>query len=74
MLQALAPVAVNGCLLSGERGKALKILFGRHYPWRRELVKGTVQLGLVFAPKTASMTVIERNAQRRRAAPERLAS
>ncbi len=63
VLKHLAPVAVNGCLLSGERVKALRILLGGNYPWKRELFKGTVQLGLAFAPRTATRMVIERNAQ-----------
>ncbi len=59
-LRGLAPAAVNGCLLSGERGRALRILLGRNYPWRRELLKGTVQFGLVFAPRSATSLVIHR--------------
>ena len=57
-LRGLAPAAVNGCLLSGERGRALRILLGRNYPWRREPLKGTVQFGLVFAPRSAANLVI----------------
>jgi hypothetical protein len=64
-LRRLAPVAVNGCLLTAERGRALKILMGPNYPWKKELVKGAIQLGLVLAPRVATDMVINRNAQRR---------
>lgn len=64
-LARLAPVAVNGCLLSGERGNALRILLGRNYPWRREFAKGMVQLALTFAPRAATEMVIKRNSQRK---------
>jgi glycosyltransferase involved in cell wall biosynthesis len=67
-LEELAPVAVNGCLLTSARSKALGILLGKNYPWKKQFVKGAVQLGLVFAPRTASRMIIERKAPRRRAA------
>jgi hypothetical protein len=70
-LQELAPVAVNGCLLMSARRKALGILLGKDYPWKQQFVKGAVQLGLAFAPRTASRMVIERNTARRRAARAR---
>ncbi len=53
-LEELAPPAVNGCLLSAARSKALSILFGPHYPWGRKPVKGSIQLGLVFLPRVVS--------------------
>jgi glycosyltransferase involved in cell wall biosynthesis len=70
-LQQLAPVAVNGCLLTSARAKALGILFGKNYPWKQQFVKGVVQLGLAFAPRSATRMVIERNTPRRRAAQAR---
>jgi hypothetical protein len=59
-LEELAPVAVTGCLLISARAKALKILFGQHYPWRRQFVKGSIQLCLVFAPRTVSSALVGR--------------
>jgi glycosyltransferase involved in cell wall biosynthesis len=59
-LKKLAPVAVTGCLLVSARGKALKILLSQHYPWRREFVKGSVQLCLVFAPRSLSKALARR--------------
>ena len=53
-LKRLAPVAVTGCLLTPSRGKALKILLSRHYPWRQEFFKGAIQFCLVFAPRRLS--------------------
>jgi len=53
-LEELAPPAVNGCLLDAARKKALNILFGPHYPWSRQPLKGTMQLGLVFLPRAVS--------------------
>jgi glycosyltransferase involved in cell wall biosynthesis len=70
-LRALAPVAVDGCLLGSERGKALGILFGENYPWRQKFIKGAVQIGLTMAPRRASRMVIERDTPRRRAARAR---
>jgi GT2 family glycosyltransferase len=64
-LRQLAPVAVNGCLLTAARGDALKILIGPNYPWKQQFVKGVVQLGLAFAPRALTEMVINRNAQRR---------
>jgi glycosyltransferase involved in cell wall biosynthesis len=64
-LQQLAPVAVNGCLLTAERMSALKILLGPNYPWKEQFVKGVVQLGLAFAPRATTEVVIQRNSQRR---------
>jgi GT2 family glycosyltransferase len=64
-LQQLAPVAVNGCLLTAERGNALKILLGPNYPWRQEFVKGAIQFGLAFAPRVMTEMVIEQNSRRR---------
>jgi glycosyltransferase involved in cell wall biosynthesis len=57
-LKELAPVAVSGCLLVSARAKALKILFGADYPWRREFVRGSVQFFLVFAPRFVSRAFI----------------
>lgn len=72
-LRQLAPVAVNGCLLASARGAALKILLGTNYPWRKQFVKGVIQLGLVFAPLAVTGMVIKLNSQRRGlAAGERL--
>jgi glycosyltransferase involved in cell wall biosynthesis len=65
MLRQLAPVAVNGCLLTAARGRALKILLGPYFPWKKEVLKGIVQLGLAFAPPRATELVIERNSRRR---------
>jgi glycosyltransferase involved in cell wall biosynthesis len=59
-LKGLAPVAVTGCLLMAARGKALKILLSQHYPWRQEFVKGSIQLCLVLAPRTASGALVRR--------------
>jgi len=59
-LQTLAPVAVTGCLLASAKGKALKVLFSGHYPWKREFVKGSVQLCLVFAPQLVSKALVRR--------------
>lgn len=63
-LQEVAPVAVNGCLLTSARAKALRILFGRHYPWRQQFAKGIIQLGLIFVPRIVSGIVIEGKLQR----------
>jgi glycosyltransferase involved in cell wall biosynthesis len=70
-LRQLAPVAVNGCLLSAARGRAIKILLGRDYPWRSQFAKGAIQLGLALAPRKASAMIIERDSPRRRAAQAR---
>jgi glycosyltransferase involved in cell wall biosynthesis len=59
-LERLAPIAVTGCLLKSARGKALKVLLSQHYPWRREFVKGSIQLCLVFAPRTISSALVRR--------------
>jgi GT2 family glycosyltransferase len=63
-LHEVAPVAVNGCLLTSARSKALRILFGRYYPWKQQFIKGIVQLGLVLAPRFVSGMVIEGRPQR----------
>jgi glycosyltransferase involved in cell wall biosynthesis len=62
-LRDLAPVAVNGCLLMSDRNSALKILIGPNYPWKREFIKGAIQLALAFAPKAATEMIINRNSQ-----------
>ena len=62
-LRDLAPVAVNGCLLMSDRSSALKILIGPNYPWKREFIKGAIQLALAFAPRAATEIVINRNSQ-----------
>jgi hypothetical protein len=59
-LQRMASVSVCGCLLAGERAKALNILFSPFYVWRRQPIKALVQLALVFAPTGLSRRVIER--------------
>jgi glycosyltransferase involved in cell wall biosynthesis len=64
-LQDLAATAVNGCLLTADRRNALKILIGPNYPWKREFVKGAIQLALAFAPRAATEMVIKRNSQRK---------
>jgi GT2 family glycosyltransferase len=64
-LRQLAPVAVNGCLQTGARGDALKILLGSNYPWKKQFAKGIIQLGLAFAPRAATDMAINRNSQRR---------
>jgi glycosyltransferase involved in cell wall biosynthesis len=64
-LQVLAPVAVTGCLLRSARNKALKILFSQHYPWRREFVKGSIQLCLIFAPRMVSSALVGRSGDHR---------
>lgn len=62
-LRDLAPVAVSGCLLTAERGKALKILVGPNYPWKTQFIRGVVQLGLAFAPRATSAMIISRNSR-----------
>ncbi len=62
-LKRLAPVAVNGCLLTAARGKALRILFGENYPWRREFIKGGIQLCLALVPRVVSSLLIQRRWQ-----------
>jgi GT2 family glycosyltransferase len=69
-LRELAPVAVNGCLLTSARGKALGVLFSGNYPWKNQFMKGVVQLALVLAPRRATSMLIERRARRRPAAQE----
>lgn len=64
-LRDLAPVAVNGCLLMADRGNALKILIGPNYPWKREFVRGAIQLVLAFAPRATTEMIIKRNSQRK---------
>lgn len=64
MLRYLAPAAVNGCLLTSARGKALSILLGPNYPWKRDFVKGVVQFGLVFAPRATTETIIKHKSRR----------
>ncbi len=59
MLRYLAPAAVNGCLLAARRGEALSILLGPNYPWKREFMKGAVQFGLAFAPRSATEIIIK---------------
>ena len=68
-LCSLAPAAVNGCLLTAERRKALQILLGPHYPWKKELAKGVVQFGLAFAPRAAPEILLRRRSLRARTAP-----
>ena len=69
MLRSLAPVAVNGCLLTAERRKALQVLLGPHYPWKKEFAKGVIQFGLAFAPRAATEIIIKENARRKATAP-----
>jgi glycosyltransferase involved in cell wall biosynthesis len=65
-LRDLAPTAVNGCLLTADRGNALKILIGPNYPWKREFIKGVVQFALALAPRVASEMIIGRNSRGQR--------
>jgi GT2 family glycosyltransferase len=69
VLRELAPVAVNGCLLTAQRAKALSVLFGPDYPWAGQFVKGLVQLGLAFAPRSATRMIIARRACQKEATP-----
>jgi hypothetical protein len=69
-LRELAPVAVNGCLLTSARRKALGILLGRNYPWKKQFIKGIVQLALVLAPRRATSMVIDLRARRKAATQE----
>ena len=64
-LRDLAPVAVNGCLLMADRANALKILIGPNYPWRRNLVKGAIQVALAFAPRGLTEMTIRQNSERK---------
>jgi glycosyltransferase involved in cell wall biosynthesis len=64
-LRQLAPVAVNGCLQTGARGDALKVLLGPNYPWNEQFLKGAIQLSLAFAPRAATYMVINYNSRRR---------
>jgi GT2 family glycosyltransferase len=57
-LKEVAPVAVNGCLLTSRRTTALRILFGDDYPWSQQFAKGIIQLGLIFVPRMVSGIVI----------------
>jgi glycosyltransferase involved in cell wall biosynthesis len=59
-LEEMAPVAVSGCLLRGGRLEALKILFGKNYPWRRKFMDGVAKLGLVFTPRVMSNMILNR--------------
>jgi len=64
-LRDLAPTAVNGCLLTANRSSALKILIGPNYPWKKEFIKGVIQLALAFAPRATTEMVIKKNSQRK---------